>query len=253
MDRPQAQLAARLCDIWPDGAATRITGGVLNLSHRNSHENPEELEPGAHYQVDVELKAIAYVCPRGHRLRLSISAGSWPLAWPAPETFTLSAHLGSNTVVELQVIDDPSALEGCPEHFSQPESAAPVAHESLPVPGGLPPIGLETRDRDTGTIAFVTSARPRDHHVRRLDSGLEWSELSRDTFSIKEGEPLSASVKSHQQLLLARGSWQTRVETSSTMSATRDHFLVTNELEAYEGDVRVFTKAWHSTIPRDHT
>ena len=101
-DRPQAQVAARLCDIWPDGAATRITAGVLNLSHRNSHEHPDELEPGTHYQVDVEMKAIAYVCQRGHRLRLSISGGSWPLMWPSPESFMLSAHLGSNTVLELR-------------------------------------------------------------------------------------------------------------------------------------------------------
>jgi hypothetical protein len=173
--------------------------------------------------------------------------------WPAPESFALSVHLGSTTVLELPVIDDPSALEGCPEHFSQPESAATVAHELLPVPSGMPPIGVETYDRETETISFVTAARTSDRHVRRLDSGLEWSELSRDTFRIKEGNPLSACVKSEQQLSLARGPWQTRVETSSTMSATADHFLVSNELEAYEGDVRVFTKAWHSTIPRDHT
>jgi putative CocE/NonD family hydrolase len=34
-DQPQAQIAVRLNHIHPDGASTRITYGVLNLSHRN--------------------------------------------------------------------------------------------------------------------------------------------------------------------------------------------------------------------------
>ena len=41
-DRPRAMVAVRLCDVQPDGASTRITYGVLNLCHRNSHEFPED-------------------------------------------------------------------------------------------------------------------------------------------------------------------------------------------------------------------
>ena len=45
-DRPVAQLAARLSDVMPDGAATRVTYGLLNLTHRDSHETPTPLVPG---------------------------------------------------------------------------------------------------------------------------------------------------------------------------------------------------------------
>jgi uncharacterized protein len=31
----------RLVDVAPDGAATRVTYGVFNLTHRNSHEHPK--------------------------------------------------------------------------------------------------------------------------------------------------------------------------------------------------------------------
>ena len=44
-DRPQALLAARLCDVWPDGASTLITRGLLNLSQRNSKGRPEPRDP----------------------------------------------------------------------------------------------------------------------------------------------------------------------------------------------------------------
>jgi uncharacterized protein len=253
LDRLAGQVAVRLCDVWPDGASTRITGAVLNLAHHESHEHPEDLEPGRRYQVDLDMKAIAYLCPRGHRLRLSISAGYWPLMWPSPETFDLSLHIGENTVLELSVIDDPEALESCPEHFPRPECAAPAPHQQLPLPGGWPPLGVETRDIATGTDVLITSSRPRDRHVRLLESGLELSEVSRDTFRITEGDPLSACVQSDMHLSLSRGEWMTRIETSSTMTATADHFLVTNELQGYEGDTRVFAKAWYTTIPRDYT
>jgi hypothetical protein len=35
------------------------------------------------------------------------------------------------------------------------------------------------------------------------------------------------------------------------MSATAGAFLVTNVLDAYEGDRRVFSKTWHVDVPRD--
>jgi len=48
-----------LCDVAPDGASTRVTYGVLNLSHRESHAEPEALVPGQPYRVRVQLNEIA--------------------------------------------------------------------------------------------------------------------------------------------------------------------------------------------------
>ena len=45
-DRPVAQAAVRLMDVAPDGAATRVSYGLLNLTHRDGHEHPEPLTPG---------------------------------------------------------------------------------------------------------------------------------------------------------------------------------------------------------------
>ncbi|MFG6179222.1 CocE/NonD family hydrolase C-terminal non-catalytic domain-containing protein [Halomonas sp. THAF12] len=39
-DRPQAMVAVRLSDIAPDGSVTRVTYGLLNLSHRHGHRRP---------------------------------------------------------------------------------------------------------------------------------------------------------------------------------------------------------------------
>ncbi|AXX96787.1 hypothetical protein BAR1_01865 [Profundibacter amoris] len=38
-ETPVAQIAVRLNDVHPDGKVSRITYGVLNLTHRNGSEN----------------------------------------------------------------------------------------------------------------------------------------------------------------------------------------------------------------------
>ena len=45
-DRPNAFVAVTLSEVLPDGAATRISYGVLNLTHRDGHEDLKPLEPG---------------------------------------------------------------------------------------------------------------------------------------------------------------------------------------------------------------
>jgi hypothetical protein len=41
------------------------------------------------------------------------------------------------------------------------------------------------------------------------------------------------------------------VETLSIMTSDHNQFLLTNTLNAYEGQVRVFTKSWTRSIPRE--
>src|SRR4029453_6957415 len=49
--RPQAQVCVRLNDVAPDGASLRVTYGLLNLTHRESHESPTPLQPRQRYRV----------------------------------------------------------------------------------------------------------------------------------------------------------------------------------------------------------
>ena len=95
VDRPVALVAARLSDVAPDGAATRVSYGLLNLTHRESHEHPTALEPGRRYRVRLQLNDVAQAFPAGHRIRLALSTAYWPIAWPAPEPVTLTLYAGA--------------------------------------------------------------------------------------------------------------------------------------------------------------
>ena len=76
VDRPNALVAVRLCDVAPDGASSRITYGLLNLTHRKSHLEPGLLEPGRRYTVRVQLNNIAHAFPEGiyYKKRLFMSS-----------------------------------------------------------------------------------------------------------------------------------------------------------------------------------
>src|SRR5262249_55273626 len=78
----------------PDGTSALVTKGLLNLTHRDSHERPEPLVPGRVYEVRVPLLAAASRFRPGHRLRLMIACADFQNAWPTPLPHTLTVHHG---------------------------------------------------------------------------------------------------------------------------------------------------------------
>ncbi|HWE62827.1 MAG TPA: CocE/NonD family hydrolase [Chloroflexota bacterium] len=230
-DQPRALVCVRLCDVAPDGASTLITPGLLNLTHRDSHEHPTPLEPGQRYTVTVQLNAIAQALPAGHRWRLALSPTYWPWTWPSPEPVTLSIFTGAASRLDLPV-RAPRQEDAALAPFGPPETARRLAVQVL----GLNP-GARTITHDTATGRYeLTVNRPYIGGARLLDSGREYTGATVDTYTIVEGEPLSAQVQSRSTI---------------TMSADATHFHVTNALDAYEGNVRVFARTWTFTVPRD--
>ena len=81
---PAAFVAVTLSEVLPDGAATRISYGLLNLTHRDGHEELKPLEPGRRYKVRIQLNECGQRIGAGNRLRLAISSAYWPIVWPSP-------------------------------------------------------------------------------------------------------------------------------------------------------------------------
>jgi putative CocE/NonD family hydrolase len=245
-DRPLALVAVRLCDVAPDGSSLLLTRGVLNLTHRSSHEYPERVPVGARIVVRVELNALAQAVPAGHRLRLAVSPSYWPWAWPSPERVTLTLHTAGDSRLELPV-RAPRANEPKPEPFAPPESGVPLELETLP--GEIREGRRVSRDVAAGRSELrLYQDSP---SVRIVETGTELAWQNEDTYSIVDGDPLSAAITCRSSIQMGRDGWRTRIETESTMTATRDAFLVTNSVEAFEGDTRVIARSTERAIPRD--
>jgi putative CocE/NonD family hydrolase len=244
-DRPCALLAVRLCDVAPNGTSTLVTRGLLNLTQRDGREHLVPLEPGQRYRAKVGLKSAGHVFAAGHRLRLAVSSTYWPWAWPSPDPATISLFAGPESWLELPV-RQPQGYGAELSDFGPPEIAAPPR-----VGERRGAVGITVyRDAARG-LSQLTARNDRGGYRKFLEDGLEYEAAATDTFTIIEGNPLSASVRCDRTMTIGRDGWQTRIELTSRMSADAEVFYITNLLEAYEGNTTIFAKTWHFKVVRD--
>lgn len=246
VDRPVAMVAARLSDVRPDGAVTRISYGLLNLTHRDSHADPQPLEPGKRYRAIVELNTMAQSLPAGHRLRLAISTSYWPLAWPPPEPVRLSLFTGTSTlrlpIRPVRDTDDDTALRSFPE----PEGAEPI-----PVTQVQDGEQRWTVSRDLVTYRSAVDI-VKDQGVVRFDEiDLDLTRRARERYSWIGDDVTSATGETEWLMGFERGTWNASTITRTTLTADETEFHLHAELDAYEGDDRVASYNWNRTITRD--
>jgi hypothetical protein len=241
-DKPDALLAARLCDLAPDGTSALITWSLLNLTHHTSHANPQSLIPNLQFSISLKLNAIAYTLPSGHRLRLALSNAYWPHAWPSPEPATLTLHSGH---FDLPLYGQVSDLP-LPIHWTQPEIASPLPTHTL-----RPESRARTIQHDTITGRHTLRDEEDTGLVEYLPTGLQRRHRTTCTHSLTDGYPLSAKAQCQHDLFIGRGDWQIRILTDSVLTSDAEYFHQTNVLEAYEGNVRVFAKTRAFRVKRD--
>ena len=238
-DKPQAQLAVRLTHIHPDGASTRITYGVLNLSHRVSHAKPEPLPLGEVIDVSLTLDQIAYRVPKGHKIRVAVSTSYWPLLWPSPEASTLCLHQGS---IDIQLRQSGLKDERV---FPPAQTETPWDIEILRPASNARRV-IEDMHSGIVTLEILDDFgknKDRDH-------GLVSGGIAREWWAIHPDDPLSAQGKTHWTMENGRDGWQTRTESYAEMRSDHENYYLTARLEAYENDTLVFEKDLSETIPR---
>jgi hypothetical protein len=242
-DRSRGQIALRLCDVAPDGASTLVTYGILNLTHRDGHESPTPLEPGRRYAIRLQLNDAAHSFAPGHRLRLSVSTAYWPMVWPAPDRARVTLHTDASRL-DLPV-RPPRAEDAALVAFPAPEMARAPDHEV---------VRPARRDRTVfedpvSGVTDVTVHRGRAVALKHI--ALRIDHEGEEHYRIRPDDPLSAHAETRRTHVMQRGDWRIRTETRTVMSVTRDAFLISATLDAYESDVRFFSRCWTSTIPRD--
>ncbi len=248
VDQPVAMIAARLSDVAPDDKATRVTYGLLNLTHRDGSEHPAPLEPGSRYRVRVRMNGIAHSFPAGHRIRLSLSTSYWPLAWPPPKPVRLTLYTehcrlvlperpARDSDLELREFGPPEAARGPATTVVEP------SHHNWEV----------HRDLATDRSELVVT----DHRgTFRLD-GIDLLVHSRatETYSSIADDFDSARAEAVWERRLERGGWKIRTVTRTVLTSTPTTFELHANIDVYEqglvGEKRIFCKDWDESIPRD--
>jgi hypothetical protein len=244
-NKPIAMIAARLSDVAPDGEATRITYGLLNLTHRDSHEKPAPMVPHQRYRIRLQLNDVAQRFAQGHRIRLSLSSSYFPLAWPPPSRVSLTVYTGKSQLLLPQ--RPPRESDTTLREFDPPEAARGTEMTMLePVDHRWTVI----RDlaNDVSTLEVVID----DGVVRYEEHGMEAGSATTERYSYYRGEYQSFQGEVKSSWLLRRGGWSVRTETRTVLTSDVQNFYIHATLDAYEGDRRFAARDWNCTIPRDH-
>ena len=245
VDRPVAMIAVRLNDVHPDGQVTRATYAPFNLCHLNSHATPETLEPGKRYRVRVPLKHVGQRFAAGHRIRVAISTGYWPLAWPSPEPVTLSLVAGS-TALELPE-RTPRPDDGSRTPVLEAE-AAEGAEREIVRPGShrwQVTDAMERRRRTVYVSEDYSKAYQPANDLTLGYRGDEWLTLDGD-------DPATATGETKWWVEFERPGWEVRTVTRTKLTCDAENFYLEAEMSAQENGEDAFHKTWQRTIPRDH-
>lgn len=244
VDQPVAQVIVRLSDVGPDGEATRVSYGVLNLNHHSGADAPSALVTDERRTVDVQLNGMAQSFPAGHRLRVSVSTSYWPVVWPPPQPVRMTIHPeGSELLLPVR----PRPQEEISPVFGEPEGAEPLTTTQL-VPGEQDWRVSRNLVDLTGRLDVVKGLGT----VRFEDIDLEVSRNAHETYSFTGSDVHSVRGETLWDIGFARGDWSTHATTRTVLTSTATDFHLYAELDAWEGRERVHSKTWSTTIPRDH-
>lgn len=243
-NKPVAMVAVRLSDVAPNGRATRVTYGVLNLTHRESDENPSELEPGKKYKVKVQMNYIAQHFPKGHQIRLALSTSYWPLAWPSPEPVRLTIYPGESTFNLPQRIKglDNGDLRQLDTHEATDRMKTTTllpAHREWKVEHNLA----------NNEVSLNVVNNDAKYRLEPINWTIQKTVKERYSYRNNNYDTVRGEVESVRTF--ERDDWFVKTITQTVLTSTRTHFMIRATLDAYHDDVRVFSKSWDEEIKRD--
>jgi len=200
---------------------------------------------GKRYRVRVPLNGIAQRFPEGNRIRLSLSTVYWPLAWPPPEPARLKIHRGSS---RLHLPIRPQRDEDADLRPFDPPEAAPPPNKTLIEPTRQRWTVIRDLARDESVLEVL-----HDEGTYRLeDIGLEVYAHSVERYAFRDDDYLSLRGEAVWTRWFRRGDWEIRTVTRTVLTSNETEFRLRADLDAFEGDSRVYSTSWDERIPRDH-
>jgi hypothetical protein len=183
-DAGRGHVAARLCEVTPDGRSWLVAWGLLDLTRRKGPGRFDLLVPGRPLEVEIPLGFVSQRFERGARLRLALSTSLWPLVWPARDAADVEVFLQGSRL-ELPIRNPPAA-----------EATMPIAEvQGAPEDSGKGP-GLTITEAEGGariveTWPVSTSVAP--------DVGVTMSGSGPDIdVSMRPGDPATCAWRAEQ-------------------------------------------------------
>ncbi len=244
---PIATAVVRLADVAPDGTSAQVTAGILNLTHRRSHANPEPLEPGRVEEIRILLRGMGYRFEAGHRIRVSVASSAWPVVWPSPFLTEFELHGGAATPSRLILPVVPPA--GGPGDLPPPAfKVSPPDVPDVSLGGSSDPPRWEILDDvvdGSVTVTFHDGGSDALHDGRRLYAAETiW-------LTARDDDPARALLDADVVYRWWEHDHTIEIRARSTQASTATDFDLSVDLEVDLDGTSFFKRRWEEQIPRD--
>lgn len=240
---PVALFSAKLCAVAPDGTSTLVSKGALNATRRTSLAEPQALEPGAIYELEIDLNATAWRFEAGHQIRIAISNADFPSLWPTPEAATSTVSRGGEYSSHFTL---PVVALGDPETELEP----------FGLPDLEPPPGFrhELRDAYQDIVHHVldSSVETRYGFVseQHLPDRVTVTDGREMMMTVSDLDPASAHASGKVVLSLKTPLWTADVTAHTILGSTATTFNIVQVLRVELDGTVFFTRTWIESIPR---
>jgi len=241
---PVAHVVVRLADVAPDGTSALVSTGILNLTHRNGHTRPEPLVAGQIYPVTVTLKATGYRFLPGHRIRVSVASGYWPVIWPSPYRATNKLHSGPllPSRLVLPVIPAGDTVPPPPQFKTSPPE---LEH----VPGQIvsdAPVWEILED----VINQSVTVKVYDGSTMTLPNGISIFSSENLEMTAYHHDPAHVQLYNEVNYHFTQHGYETEIFSTGTIRSTQSDFHIDLQLRVLLNGNLFFQKSWLESIPR---
>jgi uncharacterized protein len=242
---PVATAVVRLQDVAPDGTPFQVSAGILNLTHRGSHANPEPLDAGAVATFRIQMRSTAHRFRAGHRIRLSVASSMWPVVWPSPFAAEYRLHLGGAGESRLIL---PVLPAGRRSAEVPPFKTTPAGVRVVGSYRGDPPTWQVIEDVIDGSVTVVTS----EFGESTLPDGRSTLYTGeRLEMTARDADPAHARMHNDVVYRLREDGSEILIEASGTTRTTETDFHMNVELRVTLDGALFFERGWLETIPRN--
>ncbi len=243
---PVATAVVRLSDVAPDGTSAQVSAGILNLTHRQSHADPEPLEPGRVEEVHVALRPAGYRFLPGHRIRVSVASSAWPVVWPSPFAAEFALHHGPSTPSRLMLPVIPAT--GGPGDADVP--AFKTTPPDAPEVGGEGTVDEPAWRITTDVLAGSVTVAVHDGGEDVLNDGRRLYAAETLTMTAFDADPARAILDADVVYRWRDHAFATEIRARSTQTSDAEAFHLKVVLEVDVDGEPFFRRAWNESIER---
>jgi putative CocE/NonD family hydrolase len=226
-------LAARLCEVYPDGRSERVAYGIQDLA-------------SAGQRFDLPLELTAHRLRPGNRLRLALSSSLWPIAWPMPGDGPVHLVAEGVSLSIPTILGDPGARFAAHLPHALPtlphtEPGSGFFHRSVDLYASTEEVVLRVRSdvMPDGEIAMGLIA----------DIGVAQGYGVEEELAIQPGDPASARGEVQHRFRLDLEGRRLEGTATGRLSSADGALRFEGALEARENGETVFERRWRGLDP----